>query len=75
MGAWWVWGRREVEERGGLQGRGGRGRLLFLFCFFFLHLEDSEKIKNNFFCHVAQMWQSRQHLTDQWMKNVTDVLF
>ena len=35
--------------------------------------------KKIFFYHVAatsaQMWQPRQHLTEQWMKNLTDVLF
>ena len=31
--------------------------------------------KKKIVSHVAQMWQPRQLLTNQWMENVTDVLY
>ncbi|CAN6559805.1 unnamed protein product [Malus baccata var. baccata] len=65
-----------VKKLYGLQ---GRGLLLLLLLLFFFFQEDSKFSNffflNYYFYHVAHIWQPRQHLTDQWMKNVTDVLF
>ena len=66
-----------------LQGWGAAGRDGFQFGFFFFFFYNlkirkirffkKKNLKIIFFCHVSYIWQPRQHLTDQWMENVTVV--
>ena len=73
-------GRKRLSQSSLLIQKGERNAtaqtLLSQKIIFFLNLEDlgflEKKINFFYFCHVSQMWQ---HLTDQWMENVTDVLF
>ena len=71
----WVWGLWGEGRR--KKGDKVSGFFFFFFFFKFRRFRFFRKKKNKkiYFCHVSQMWQPHQHLTDQWMENVTDVLF
>ena len=63
-------------EKEGAGGKGSGERLrgwVLRFLSFFFFFKYFFATWHTFGSHMAQMWQPRHHLTDQWMKNVTDV--